>query len=149
MADKEVSFTIRAKDAASAALKQIESSADKVTQKLFSFKDILGGIVGVAGAFSLGAVIKDIVDLGIASDATFRTIANNLPTFTEGIGALRDGVSELAVSSGRSLESMQQAAVAISKLGVSSASDLQAQLTAATALSDATGASLDTSVQVL
>ncbi len=147
--DKNVSFVLTVKDAASAALKQVEQAADKVKEKLFSFKEILGELAAAVGVFSVAEIVKDIVELGTAADKTFRQISANLPTFTEGISELKEGIEALAAASGRNIEAMEQSAAAIAKLGASSAEDLQQQLTAATMLADATGATVDESAQLL
>lgn len=147
--EREVSFTVRIKDAGTAALKDIEQAAAKTVEKLFSFKDILGGIVATAGAFSLAEIVKDITELGIAADKTFRQIAANLPTFTEGIGELRENLDKLAETTGRNLEEVRNVAAEISKYGVKSAEDLALQTRAAIRLSDATGVSASVTAQVL
>jgi hypothetical protein len=147
--DQSVSFTVRVKDAASAALKEIEKAADHVTEKLFSFKDILKDLTAAAAAFSLAEIVKDMVELGVSADKTFRTIAANLPTFTEGIARLKEEIESLADASGRSIEELEQTAATISKLGVSSAEELQQQLAAATKLADATGSSVEETAQLL
>lgn len=147
--NKEVSFVVRVQDAASAALKQIEEASAKTTEKLFSFKDILHEITLAAGAISFVEILKSMVDLGVAADTTFRQIAANLPTFTQGIGELKENIEALANVSGRGLEAMEQSAAGIARLGVSSAEELIQVLTAATTLADATGSSVDESAQLL
>src|SRR6185437_1988167 len=129
-------------------LSGLADNAEKAGARFVSgFGSMIG--VGTAVGATLTAIAVGAAKLGAGADATFRTIGNNLPTFNAGLDALRDNIADLAISSGRSLGEMQSAALEISKLGVSSTADLQQQLTAATALSDATGASLDTSVQLL
>lgn len=148
-ADKEVSFILRIKDQASAALKQVENASDRTVEKLFSLKDVLKGLVGAVEVFSVVELTKSLIELGVAGDKTFRQIAANLPTATEGIARLKEEIADLAVSSGRSLEAMQQGALQISKLGVGSAEDLKQQLEAATLVADATGAALPASIDLL
>jgi hypothetical protein len=148
-ADKEVSFTIKVKDAGSAALKQIEQAADRTKEKLFSFKDILKELTGVLAGFSVVELVKDMMDLGVAADKTFRQIASNLPTAHEGMAQLKEDIEALANASGRGLEGMEQSAAAIAKMGVSSAEELKQQLEAATMLADATGMGVDESAALL
>jgi hypothetical protein len=147
--DKEVSFTIKVKDAGSAALKQIEQAADRTKEKLFSFKDILKELAGVLAGFSVVELVKDMMDLGVAADKTFRQIASNLPTAHEGMAQLKEDIEALANASGRGLEGMEQSAAAIAKMGVSSAEELKQQLEAATMLADATGMGVDESAALL
>jgi hypothetical protein len=147
--DKEVSFTIKVKDAGSAALKQIEQAADRTKEKLFSFKDILKELTGVLAGFSVVELVKDMMDLGVAADKTFRQIASNLPTAHEGMAQLKEDIEALANASGRGLEGMEQSAAAIAKMGVSSAEELKQQLEAATMLADATGMGVDESAALL
>lgn len=149
MGDREVSFSIKVKDAATAALKDVEKAAEKVSEKLIGLKEVLGAMTGALAAFSLVEVVKDMVDLGVAADATFRQIAANLPTFTQGLGDLKEGIEAIANASGRGLEAMEQSAAGIAKLGVSSAEELQQVLSAATMLADATGTTVDESAQLL
>lgn len=149
MSDKDVSITIKLKDAASAGLKSMESAADKVREKFFDLKEVMGMAAGALEAFTLGVVIKDMIELGVATDKTFRQIAANLPSGIEGIHELKEGIAALAIESGRSLEEMHAAAAGIAKLGVSGAEELQQQLTAATLLSDATGTDLTASAELL
>jgi hypothetical protein len=148
-ADKEVSFTIKVKDAGSAALKQIEQATDRTKEKLFSFKDILKELTGVLAGFSVVELVKDMVDLGVAADKTFRQIASNLPTAHEGMAQLKEDIEQIANASGRGLESMEASAAAIAKMGVSSSEELKQQLEAATMLADATGMGVDESAQLL
>lgn len=147
--EKSVEFVVRIKDAGTATLKQIEQAAARTVEKLFSFKDVIGGIAGAVGAFSLANLIKDIVDLGIASDKTFRQIAANLPSSHEGLTQLKADLQALAVQSGRTRSEVQAAAVEISRLGVSNAGEVSARLKAATTFADATGMDLKATVQGL
>jgi hypothetical protein len=146
---KEVSFTVKAKDAASAVLKQVENSLKGTTEKMFSFKTALGAVSGLAAGFSLSVLIKDLFDLGVASDKAFRQITANLPTAHAGLTQLRQDMSALANESGRSVAEIQAAAVEISRLGVSSAAELSTRLRAATTFADATGLELKATVQGL
>ncbi len=149
MADKIVSFTIAVKDAATAGLKQIEKAGDDLVTKLFSLKSILGGMVDAFAAISVAHLVKDLIDFGTAADTAFRSIAANLPTFHEGMTQLKEDIESIASTSGRSLETMEAAAVSIAKLGVSSAEDLKQQLQASTLLADATSTSVDDSARLL
>src|SRR6185503_4297404 len=117
--ESEVSFTIRAKDAATAVLKQVEKSAQGTVEKLIGFKSILGAITGAIGAFSLATIIKDIVDIGTATDKTFRQMAANLPTAQAGLSRLKEEMNALAIASGRAKDEIEAAAVEITRLGVS------------------------------
>lgn len=147
--NKDVSFTIRVQDLATGALKQVEDASSKAAAKIFSLKDILSGFVATAAAFSLTEVIKDLIDLGTASDKTFRGIAANLPTGTEGIRQLKEELGALAIASGRSLESIQELGAGIAKMGVSSAEELKQVAEASALLSDATGEDLSTTSSLL
>src|SRR5579871_842724 len=111
MADKQVSFTVAIKDLGSAVFNQLGGAAESFGSKLFSLKSIVSGFSGALAAVSISALVKDMVDLGVAADTTFRQIAANLPTFTEGLGDLRDQIEQIANISGRSTESLQSAAM--------------------------------------
>lgn len=149
MADKEVSFTVMVKDAGSAALKQIEAAAGKVSERLLGLKDVLSAATGALGAFSVATIVKDMIDLGTAADATFRQIASSLPTAHEGMAQFKEDVESIATASGRSLEGIEASAALIARAGVSSAQDLTQQLDAAAKLADVTGASVDDAAQLL
>lgn len=146
---REVSFLVSVKDAASSVLQQIAGAAQKTTSSIFSMGDVLKGFGGVISAISLGAIIKDIIDLGVASDTTFRQIAANLPTGVAGIADLREELNQLAIQSGRSLDEVQGLAGEIAKMGVGSAGAVAQEARAAITLSDATGASAQESAQLL
>lgn len=147
--NKTVSFTVMVKDAASAVLKQLGDEVNHVTSKLFSFKDVVKGLGEAFLAFKLVEVIKDMAELGIAADKTFRQIAAALPTFTQGMTELQESLDKTAQKAGRSLEDVRGVALEIAKLGVSSADDLALQTSAAIRLSDATGVSATTTAQIL
>lgn len=147
--NKTVWYQLGLKDAASAGLQQIEKAADGVAAKMLGFRDILGNIASLLSAFTIGEVIKQIIDLGVASDGAFRAISANLPSASEGIDGLKGSLNELAETSGRSLDSVHGLALEISKLGASSADDLAKQTAAAVTLSDATGVDASLAAQLL
>lgn len=149
MTDREVSFTVKVQQIGQAAVDQLTSSTQKLISSMFSLKDVIGTAAAAFGAFKLAEVIKDIVSLGVATDATFRQISALLPTFTEGLSKLKDEIGDLAQTSGRSVEEMEKTAVSIAQMGVSGAEELRQQLQAATLLSDATGNDLTESAQLL
>jgi hypothetical protein len=138
MAPKDVSFTIRAKDAFSAVLKQVQGTADGTVSKLFSLKTAFSALGGALAGLSLAAIIKDLYELGVASDKAFRQMAVNLPTAHEGLQQLKKDIEELAIASGRSLDEVQKGAVEITRLGVGSAEEVQKRLTAGASFADAT-----------
>ncbi len=149
MADKSVSFTVAVKDAATAELQKIQNAAKKTAEGFLDFKGIIGELMPALGALSIGVIVKDIIDLGVATDKTFRGIASNLPTFTQGIGELKESLTDLANLSGRSIEEIRGLASEIAKMGVSSAEDLKKQAEAATALADVSGTGLSESARLL
>lgn len=149
MANNEVSFTVKATDSASAALTAIQKSVQGVADRFTTLKSILATFAAVLPAISLGVIIKDMIDLGVAADATWRQIAANLPTGIAGIRELQQSIVSLAETSGRSLEEVQQTAIRLSQVGASDAGDLAQRLQAVTILSDATGASMSTSTELL
>src|SRR5690349_19828129 len=98
---REVNFIIRAKDQASAALKQVENTTKGTIEKMVGLKSILGAFSGALVRFSVVAIAKDILDLGAASDKAMPQIAASLPTGTEGIRELKNEIREMAITSGR------------------------------------------------
>src|SRR6185437_12215777 len=122
---REVSFVIRATDAASAAFNSAQKAAGDVATKFVSLKGIVENLTQVFGLFSLGVVTRDLIELGVASDRTFHQLAAILPTATAGIADLRAGLDDLAVHSGRSLTDIESLAMQIAQLGVGSAGELQ------------------------
>ncbi len=146
---KEVSFTVRAKDAASAVLKGVENAGTKLRDSLFSLKGIVAELTGVFAGLTIGTIVKDLLDLGVASDKAFRQIAASLPTGSEGIGKLKGEITELALSTGRARDELRSAAVEIARLGVSDPDEVMKRLAAATTLADATGAELSGTIRGL
>jgi len=149
MAPKDVSFTIKAKDAASAELKRIENGLSQLKGKLFDFGNIWKMALGSLAGFSLSVIIKDILDLGTAVDKAMRQIAASLPTGVAGLRELSKTIDAVAEASGRSTEDIRAAAVEIARLGVSGPQEVQARLRAAVTFADATGADLRETVQGL
>jgi hypothetical protein len=62
MADKEVSFTVKVKDAGSAALKSIENAASGVTSKLLSLRSILEPLAALAAGFTFASLFKGAIE---------------------------------------------------------------------------------------
>jgi DNA-binding phage protein len=147
--EKSVSFTVKIKDAATAALKQIENGVNGTISKILSLKGAFGALAGVTAGFSLGVIIKDLYDMAAAADKAMRAIAANLPTGLEGIRQLRVEMDELATASGRSFEEVRNAAIEIAKLGVSDPAEVLERLSAALKLSDGTVTDLTSDVQGL
>jgi hypothetical protein len=147
--EKEVSFVIRAKDAASAVVKQIEGTFSASFSKIFSLKNVLKDFSGVLAGLSFGVIVKDLYDIAAASDKAMRALAANLPTGLEGIAKLRDEMNDLATVSGRSFEEVRAAGVEIARLGVSNPAEVVERLNAALKVADATGADLAETVHGL
>lgn len=147
--NSEVSFTVKVKDAATAALKQIEGGVSGTVSKLLSLKGAFAALGGALAGVSIGVIAKDIIELGIASDKAFRQMAANLPTGIEGIKELKSQMNDLAISTGHSLEEVHAAGIEIAKLGVSGPGEVMERLNAAMLVADATGTDLTATIQGL
>ena len=141
---KNVSFTISAEDKASAELKNVQNALTDMSGSWFDFGKVMQGIPGILAGISFTVIIKDLIDMGTATDATMRQIGAVLPTGIEGLDALREQIDAVAESSGRSIEDVRAAAAEIAKLGVSGGSDLTERLRVAVEFADATGSNLQT-----
>jgi hypothetical protein len=149
MAPKEVTFTISAKDAASAELKRILGALTNLTDGAVNFGAVLKGVPALLGAISIGTIVKDMLDLAVAADTAGRQLAAALPTGVAGLRELGRAIEDVALTSGRSLQEVREGALEIAKLGVSGPQELADRLKAATTFADATGASLTETVQGL
>ncbi len=147
--NREVSYVIRAIDGVTSVLQNIEKSALGLFGTIGNLGTAIAGVGTGLAALKIGEIVTDLIDLGVASDKTFRQITASLPTGVAGIADLKNSLNDLAVSSGRSLEDVQGLGLAIAQMGVGSATELKQQAVAATTLSDATGTGLTESAQLL
>ncbi len=150
MADKkELSFTISAKDAATAEVKRILGALTELTGGFVNFGAVLKGIPALLASVSVGVLIKDMFDLAQQADKAMRTIAAVVPTGVAGLKQLGDEIEDVAKRSGRSLEEVRGAAVQIAKLGASGPQEIAERMKAAALFADATGGDLTSTVSGL
>ena len=92
MADREISYWIKARDGATAVMRQIENAAGGLSAKLFSIKGMMASVTAAVAGFSVGALFKAAVQQAAEFETNLSRLRLTIGNLGGDFGKLRPSI---------------------------------------------------------